>query len=142
MPGIGSSISSAAKAAQEAVVKPTADTIKASVAEGIIEPILGTPTQATNNQPTTQPQPTTATPPKYSPAQRQNVANFLNAMAAQDQASRERHQQEANLKQQQEAETKKQTEIRQIEIKKAKREQMLNRAVFEKQRVEIKKGGS
>lgn len=141
MPGIGSSINSAAKAVGEAIIKPTTDTLQTAATEGIVEPILGktsSPPNQTNQQ--------NQNPPansKYTPAQRQNVTNFLSAMAAQDQASRQRQQQEAELKSQQEAEAKKQTEIRQIEVKKARRQQILNQAVYDKQRgAEIKKGGS
>lgn len=140
MPGIGSSLGGAAKAGGETIVKPTVDTLKASVTEGIVEPILGTNPKPAPTDPA-QNKPQTSATSQYNPKQRQNVVNFLNAAAAQEKQSKAHQDAQANAIMQQEQEQKKQTEIKQIEVKKAKRSQMLSRAVYDKQRgVEIKKG--
>lgn len=137
MPGIGSSLKSASNIITEAVVKPTADTLKVAAKEGIVEPIIGTPTTSSS---ASQPADTTS---KYNPKQRQNVVNFLNAMAAQDKQSREKQREAAENQKQVAEEQKKQTEIRQIETIKKNRQIQTNRAVFDSQRkTEIRKGGA
>lgn len=139
MPGIGSSLGSASKAVTEAVIKPTIDTIQTAATEGIVEPVLGTNSPTQSATPTDNSKPTT--PSDYTPQKRQNVVNFLNSLADQDKKSRAKQEAINSNKQQEEEETKKQNEIRQIEIKQAKRDQMINQSVYDKQRNrEIKKG--
>lgn len=139
MPNIGSSISQAANVVNETVIAPTKDTLQTAVKEGIVEPVLGTNSSAQSATPTDNTKP--AQPSDYTPQKRQNVVNFLNSLAEQDKKSRAKQEAISSNKQQEEEEIKKQTEIRQIEIKQAKRNQMINQSVYDKQRNrEIKKG--
>lgn len=104
-----------------------------------VEPVLGTNSSVQSATPTDNTKP--AQPSDYTPQKRQNVVNFLNSLAEQDKKFRAKQEAISSNKQQEEEEIKKQTEIRQIEIKQAKRNQMINQSVYDKQRNrEIKKG--